>query len=252
MTDRAYDALAARFEELNDDCGYERWGAYLLAGLSRLGAGAKGLDLGCGSGAFARMLAKRGYAMSGADLSLPMLTRAAELAAQEGVRINFFQADAACLRTPERYAFIISVNDCFNYIPQGRLAAAFAHAARAVQPGGLFWFDISSEYKLREKVANNTFVDDREDVTCIVMNHLLSDRVEMDVTLFQRRRDGAFDRTDERHIQYIHREADVRAALHSAGWELLAVEGHLGEAREGSERLNFICRKKVREHSIKR
>lgn len=66
----------------------------------------------------------------------------------------------------------------------------------------------------------------------------------MDVTLFVKRKDGAFDRFDEHHTQYIHEEEDLSAALSGAGFSLIRAEGHLGEHKEGSDRLNFICRKK--------
>lgn len=243
MKTRAYDSLAERFEDLNDDCGYEEWTRYLLSGLERFGASGDGLELGCGSGAFCRALTRAGYRMDGADVSAQMLTKAEYLAREEGLSVRFFLADAAKLTVPKKYGFILSPNDCFNYIAPARLASAFRGVFSALNKGGLFWFDISSAYKLREKVANNIFADDRDDVTYLSFNTLKEDRVEMDVTLFQRRADGAFDRFDERHTQYIHEEADVRAALERAGFSVLAAEGHLGGEKEGSDRLNFICQK---------
>lgn len=241
---RAYDYLADKFEELNDDCDYSVWSQYFLNGLSAFQAGEKGLELGCGSGAFARALCRAGYRMSGADVSQAMLSKAEQLARSEGLKIQFFQADAAKLQTPEKYDFIISPNDCMNYLPQNRLKNAFLHAARALVKGGLFWFDVSSPYKLYEKVANNIFADDREDVTYLCFNHQIDNRIIMDVTLFIKRKDGAFDRFDERHIQYVHEEENILAALNEAGFEVLKTEGHLGEEKERSDRLNFICRKR--------
>lgn len=242
---QAYEYLSDWFETLNDDCDYPAWSQYFLSGLGRLNAGRRGLEVGCGSGAFCRALAGAGYCMSGADISAPMLTKAAALAREAGYDIRFFQADAAKLPAGEAFDFILAPNDCYNYIPQNRLYAAFRRAAACLARGGIFWADISSAYKLREKVANNVFADDREEVTYLSFNHLHSDRVEMDVTLFVRRPDGAFERRDERHVQYIHEERDVCAALERAGFEVLSLEGHLGTPREKSDRLNFICRKKV-------
>ncbi len=242
---RAYDFLADKFEELNDDCGYLAWSQYFLRGLSAVGAKGKGLELGCGSGAFCRALSQAGYRMSGADISEAMLAKADFLARKEELPISFFRADAANLVAPEKYGFILSPNDCFNYIPQKKLKSTFRRIAAALENYGIFWFDISSPYKLREKIANNIFADDREDITYLSFNTLKDDRVEMDVTLFLRREDGAFDRRDERHIQYIHEETSVISALEEAGFCVLSVEGHLGEPKEGSDRLNFICRKQA-------
>ena len=124
----------------------------------------------------------------------------------------------------------------------GQEESALLH--HAVKKGGIFWLDISSAYKLRHKVADNISADDREDVTYLSFNSLAKDRVEMDVTLFVRRKDGAFDRFDEHHTQYIHEEEDVSAALSGAGFSPIRVEGHLGEAKRESDRLNFICRRR--------
>ena len=67
----AYDSLAEWFEYLNDDCDYPVWSQYFIDGLRRLGAGVRGLELGCGSGAFSRALVRAGYRMTGADISAP-------------------------------------------------------------------------------------------------------------------------------------------------------------------------------------
>lgn len=239
----SYRYLAEWFEYLNDDCDYLAWSQYFIDGLRKLNAGSAGLELGCGSGAFARALSHAGFHMSGADISLPMLTKAERMAREEGLPIKFFYADAASMKTPEKYDFILSPNDCYNYIPQEKLPVAFKGAARALKKGGLFWFDISSAEKLRKKVANNIFADDREQVTYLCFNKLKERSVEMDVTLFVKRADGAFDRFDENHTQYIHTEKDVCKALEPV-FTVLAVEGHLGGDREEADRLNFICQKR--------
>ena len=239
---QAYDHLARWFEFLNDDCDYPKWSQYFIEGLSRLGAGRKGLELGCGRGAFCRALSKAGYTMTGADISSAMLNEAERRAAEEGARVQFVLADAAALKTPERYDFILSPNDCINYLPPQKLHSAFVHIARCLVPHGIFWFDVSSEYKLRTKVANNMFCDDRDDVTYVESNRLFSDRVETDVTLFVREGE-LFRRYDEKHTRYIHGEEEIAAALAGTGLQILSLEGHLGERREGSDRLNVICKK---------
>ena len=62
----AYSALAAWFEYLNADCDYEKWSQYLYDRLRSLGVtGGKGLDIGCGSGAFTRAFAAFGFDMTG-------------------------------------------------------------------------------------------------------------------------------------------------------------------------------------------
>ncbi len=239
---QAYEYLAEWFEDLNDDCDYPVWSQYFIDTLRALHAGEKGLELGCGSGAFCRALERAGFRMSGADRSAAMLTAAEKRAREEGLPIGFFLADAAALKTPEKYDFILSPNDCFNYLPPQKLERAFRGVRAALQKGGIFFFDVSSEYKLRTKVADTVSADDRDEITYLSFNALKENAVESDVTLFIRRKDGAFERFDEKHLRYIHTEEGLRAALEGAGFTVLRVEGHLGEEKERSDRLNFICR----------
>ncbi len=238
---QAYDYLAEWFEFLNDDCDYSTWSQYFIDGLKRRNAGKRGFELGCGSGAFSRALRKAGYEMTGGDISDAMLSKAARLAKAEGLNIPFVKADAAHLKTLERYDFILCANDCINYLPQDKLASAFRHIAGCLKKGGLFWFDVSSEYKLTQKVANNMFGDDRENVTYLEFNTLKEDRVETDVTLFVREGE-LFRRYDEKHTRYIHTEEGILTALKAAGFRA-ETEGHLGESGQKSDRRNYICEK---------
>lgn len=52
------------------------------------------LDIGCGTGRHSIDLARRGYSVTGIDLSESMLKRAKEKASDENLKITFIQADA--------------------------------------------------------------------------------------------------------------------------------------------------------------
>lgn len=238
-----YEFLAEWFEYLNDDCGYEAWSQYFIQGLKARNAGTKGFELGCGSGAFSRALTRAGYSMTGGDVSTAMLSKAARLAREEGLSVPFVLADACSWRGPEKYDFILSANDCFNYISPERIPCALKCAAKNLKKGGILWFDVSSEYKLREKVANNMFGDDRDDVTYLEFNRLEGDRVVTDVTLFVRE-GGLFRRHDERHTRYIHTQSFLESCIAAAGF-CFETEGHLGESARQTDRLNFICKKVI-------
>lgn len=55
------------------------------------------LDVGCGTGRHSIELAKRGYQVTGVDLSEAQLARARQKAQAENLEINFLQQDARCL-----------------------------------------------------------------------------------------------------------------------------------------------------------
>lgn len=82
------------------------------------------LDIGCGTGRHAIELAKRGYAVTGVDLSESQLQRAREKAQAQKVTIEFVQADARKLNYQDRFdlavmlcegAFPLMETDDMNY-----------------------------------------------------------------------------------------------------------------------------------------
>lgn len=239
----AYAHLAKWFEYLNDDCDYENWSQYLISRLSGFPL-RTGLDVGCGGGWFTRAFARKGCAMTGLDISPEMLDFAQETALKEGVRAEYILGDITKIKLPRRYDFVTAINDCVNYIPKHRLDAAFKNVKNALVKGGIFLFDVSSERKFREKIANTVSVDDRDEVTYISFNREEKDGVTMEVTLFQKRKDGAFERTDETHRQYIYTENEIVSALERNGFETLSVEGHLGEDKTTADRIGFLAKRR--------
>ena len=237
-----YSALGGKFEYLNSDCDYEKWSQYLINTLQGLGAGPRGIDIGCGNGYFTRALYRAGKDMCGIDISPEILTRARELAAAEGVRAEFLLGDITKLKYSGRADFAVAVNDCLNYVPPQKLHAAFSRVRACLKKGGAFVFDISTAYKLKNVLGDNLFADDGEDITWLWFNKWKGDRVEMDITVFTRQQDGLFSRADERQVQYAHEIPSVKNCLEEAGFKVLRTEGHLGEElKEDSLRANFIC-----------
>ena len=65
------------------------------------------LDIGCGTGRHSRELAKRGYKVTGIDLSESLLNRAKEIAAKDRLNINFQKQDARALTFSNEYDLAI-------------------------------------------------------------------------------------------------------------------------------------------------
>jgi len=237
----AYRALADWFEYLNDDCGYEEWSQHLINTLnSNVAARSSGVDIGCGSGYFTREMKKAGYDIIGVDVSEEMLTKAQSLSAAEKLSIPYVKQNIISLKTLKKADFATAINDCINYVPKNMLLTAMKRVYSCLNKGGKFFFDISSENKLRNK-EKGISADDREDVTYISFNDVYDDYVQMDVTIFVRQDVNLFKRFDEKHLLYIYSIPEIEAALIGAGFKIESVSGRLGEDLFNSDRIEFIA-----------
>jgi len=97
-----FDAHAPIYEENVFTKNTLREVDFLLEELS-LPSGGSILDVGCGTGRHAIELAKRGYAVTGIDLSSGMLARAADAAKAACVNVQWVHADATRFTLPGRY-----------------------------------------------------------------------------------------------------------------------------------------------------
>lgn len=238
----SYETLGGWFEYLNSDCDYATWSQYLLNKLKCASVGHTGIDIGCGNGYFTRALNKAGYSVSGIDISPTMLTVARQKAAKEGVRCEFLLGDITKLKVCGKVNFALAVNDCINYVPPSKLSAAFRRVYSSLTGDGVFFFDISSENKIRNIIADNLFGEDGEDISYLWFNTQTADGVKMELTFFVKRADGAYDRFEETHIQYAHSEDKIVSLLKEAGFARVETEGHLGGDK--TERINFFAYKR--------
>jgi SAM-dependent methyltransferase len=104
--------------------------------------GATILDLGCGPGEQAVALAARGYEVIGIDLSLAMLARAADEAAEKNQRINFLQGDMRDLTFDEAFDGIYCWGTTFGYFDDAKNMEVVQKIHKALRRGGRFLLDI--------------------------------------------------------------------------------------------------------------
>ncbi len=240
----AYNAIAPLYERLMD-VDYDVWANYEIEFLKEYSKGNKGVDAGCGSGAFTRRFRRAGFDVIGADISEEMLSVAAETSRREGLDIKYVKQDIRSLKLPERVHFITALTDCFNYVDGAGMRRALSRFHSSLVKGGVLAFDISTEYKLKELIGNGMFGEDAEDYSYLWFNRTFEGGVEMDISLFTKTADGKYEKREEHHTQYVHREQDVLSALDAAGFEVIKVEGHLGApVSPDCERLNFFAVRK--------
>lgn len=109
---------------------------------SRLPARARVLDVCCGSGHVTKELVRRGYVVTGMDSSAELIG----IAKRELPEANFRVEDARALRLEGTYEGALSTFDSLNHILKlDDLRSVFTGVRDALEPGGLFVFDINTE-----------------------------------------------------------------------------------------------------------
>jgi cyclopropane fatty-acyl-phospholipid synthase-like methyltransferase len=108
----------------------------------RCGAGARVVEIGCGSGGLTQHLVEAKYRVLGVDIAAAMIRLARKRTPAEGFRVaswyNF---------TPPPCDAIVAVGECFNYMSAGRrrhetaVKSFLRRAGAAVPAGGLLLFD---------------------------------------------------------------------------------------------------------------
>jgi SAM-dependent methyltransferase len=139
----SYDDIAGMY-----DAFWADW--YLPAALpaleklffSRIGAGAKVLDVCCGSGHVTQELVRRGYQVTGVDGSAALI----EIARSKMPDVRFCVQDVQQLRIEDRFDAAISTFDSLNHVLSFEgVQRVFANVHEQLAPGGTFVFDMNLE-----------------------------------------------------------------------------------------------------------
>ena len=227
---RVYDALAASYDGLMADGAYRRRAAFLARRLRKSPIPVETvLDLGCGTGTIACLLAKKGYQVLAADGSEEMLTQAAAKAAGLERPPLFLHQAMPRLRLAQPADAVVSTLDSLNYLTAERdLKETFRHVRRWLKPGGLFLFDVNTPYKLR-RMDGQLYMDETEESFC-VWRTFFSEKKQIctyQVDLFQQRPDGAWNRTFEEHRERAWPQEFLVDQLRRAGFSTVRVSGDL-------------------------
>lgn len=241
-----FSAIADFYEySVTHNCEYDRWASYVESVIKKyVGKSGKGIDAACGSGFYTRALKRAGYSVCGVDISDEMLTSAIGLAAKERLAIDFRKEDMTKLKSFEKVDFITVINDGINFIPRDKLVKTLKSFNACLKKGGLLHFDISSEYKLKNVIGNQTFCEDEDDYSYIWFNTLSDDKVEMNLSVFLKRGE-LYCKKECCSVEYIYTFDEIKNALDECGFKLVAVDAQYGELlKANSERICFSAIKK--------
>jgi len=224
-----YQAFAELYDELMNDVDYEGWADHYTRLLSIYGVReGKICECACGTGGLTIPLFRRGFQVTGADVSQEMLWQAAQKSRKQGASIPFVRQDMRALNLHRPMDAVLATCDGVNYLlTEEDLLSFFRAAYRSVRAGGAFVFDVSTPHKLKDILCSGLFGEDREEITYIWQNtwHEKRQTVELDLTFFVREEDGKYRRIDERQHQRAWDQQTLKETLWHAGFRAVSLYG---------------------------
>jgi len=205
--------------------------------------GARILDLCCGQGRHAIELARRGFNVTGADLSEHLLGIARNAAEEAGVSVRLAQCDMRELPWEGEFDAVANMFTAFGYLESDEEdERVLAAVAKALAPGGQFLMDIPNWMM---KVQPHGKRDWRE-----VEGRLVLDEVTWDVLNSRHRVDRLIVESDgsPRHKHFMLRaytHPEIVRMLQAAGleWERTYGDMEMGEFGPESRRMLVVARR---------
>ena len=205
------------------------------------------VDLGCGSGLWARELASEGYDVLGIDISESMINIARTRVPQGNFQIRSLLKS----QFPQCEA-VTSLGECLNYLfdkdnSTTQLRRLFQRVFAALKPGGLFIFDIAEPgrgkgppQKHREGPGWAVLVDVEENTD--------TNRLTRRITSF-RKVGSHFRRDEEVHQLQLYKRSEIAKELRAAGFRVRTLRSY-GRQPMFDGCVAFMARKPAKSHQV--
>lgn len=201
------------------------------------------LDMGCGTGGIASLLADRGYDMVALDISPEMLNIAREK--NYGKNTLLLCQD---MREFELYGTVQAVYssfDCLNYLTEhGDLDKVFSLVHNYLEPGGVFVFDINTEYRYKNIYDGMSYVYEVGEDMAVWRSAFDKDEslCEFTIDLFASGPDGSYYRSTEYQTQKYHPSESVLSS--ARGFVLVEKSGGKGfDGCDEAEKEYYVFKK---------
>ena len=243
----AYHALAVSYDRLTNDVDYEATVAFYYEILNREGLSPRtAVDLACGTGSVSAILARKGLRVTGVDLSEEMLTVAQQKAGELENPPRFVCQSLEKLCLPRGVDLAVCALDSLDYITDpADCARAIQRVYKALNPGGIFIFDVNTPEKLRA-MDGQVFLDEDDDVYCVWRGEFdeKTNICSYGMDLFQRR-GKMWERSFEEHREYAYSQEQLLGYLKAAGFTHIEVyaDRRLEPPQPGEQRIYMKARK---------
>jgi ubiquinone/menaquinone biosynthesis C-methylase UbiE len=237
-----FGAIAPFYDELMRTVPYRMWVDYYLLLLAHMNVRPKSvLDVCCGTGTVAEMLAETDIEITGVDVSATMIEVAREKALEKGFPIRYVCADVSEMDLGRKFDGAYSFFDSLNYIAEPeRLQSALKRVAAHLPSGATFVFDLNTAYAFEKKMFDQAQLrphsrlryewqgdwDPKSRLISVHMQFWYGDR-----------------EIKETHVQRAYSDEEIRAMLGEAGFEdVKAYHSYtLEKPRMNSDRVHYTA-----------
>ncbi len=231
MEPTPYSQIAPVYDTLMGEVDYPAWAAYVESILSkhRIVPPARVLDLACGTGTAALLLAETGFSLTGLDISDEMLAFARAKAEAKRAKIDWRLGDMRRFELDEPVDAAICLFDSVNYLAREKeLLDCFACVRKTLQPGGMFLFDMNTIHALSKNWGNGTKVRQDGEVHSIWRSsYRPCDRTaRMELTVFSPDGNGGYRKLREVHVERGYEMTEIEAYLNDAGFGEIRIFKH--------------------------
>jgi SAM-dependent methyltransferase len=225
----AYEAIAPVYDDFTSHHKYDFWIGHLLSKLEKNGLqGDRLLDVACGTGKSFLPMLKRGWKVTGCDISAAMV----EIARTKvGPETELFVADMRELPKVGEFDLVMCLDDAVNYLlDEDELVAALSAMRANLAPTGLLIFDVNTIITHRTFFAEEVVME-KDGRRLIWRGHASRDTppeglVEASFEVESLDPSAGPSIPPELHRQRHYPEPVMRAALARAGLEVRDLYGH--------------------------
>ncbi|MCH5199898.1 MAG: class I SAM-dependent methyltransferase [Oscillospiraceae bacterium] len=245
----SYADFALFYDRLTENIDYEALAEMYAGLLYRHGAkDGELLDLACGTGSLAVLLAERGFDVTAADISKEMLT----VAAAKSSEVKWLCADMTDLPFEGQFDAVVCALDSINHLPDlSAVQQTFDGVYRSLKSGGVFAADLNTPYKHREVLGNNAYTFDYEGLYCGWQNELdESDsgqpcRVDMFLDFFEENENGSYTRYSDSLSEIAPEPELIVEMLEKSGFSEIEVSEYPtgGKLTDTGEKFTVIAKK---------
>jgi len=191
----------------------------------------RAVDLGCGNGTLLKALAKKGYKPYGLDVSPTLIKLAKKTLPKADFHCGSFFDNFKCPSA----TLVTSISECLSYLGnltpsahRKKLGALFSKVYKALEPGGLFIFDmVEPTYVAKNPPRLRKY--ETKDFTLIselLPSQKTPNSFTRDITFFIKK-GKHYIRHHEAHTMITYQKSDILKMLRSQGFKATTASGYV-------------------------